>query len=85
MSTIVTTERTAQASPRIKVRIAGGLYLIGVANLFAGVVLGSLVVNGDSAATVHNILAHERVFRLAFSADLITVPLYWLRVPCHAR
>jgi uncharacterized protein DUF4386 len=54
------------------------LHLSGVANLFAGVVLGSLVVNGDSAATVHNILAHETVFRLAFAADLITVPLYWL-------
>ena len=76
MSTAVMTERTAEASPRLKARIAGGLYLSGVANLFAGVVLGSLVVNGDAAATAHNILAHETLYRLAFAADLITVPCY---------
>jgi Domain of unknown function (DUF4386) len=76
MSTIVMTERTAEASPRLKARIAGGLYMSGVANLFAGVVLGSLVVNGDAAATAHNILAHETLYRLAFAADLITVPCY---------
>jgi hypothetical protein len=76
MSTAVMTERTAEASPRLKARIAGGLYLSGVANLFAGVVLGSLVVNGDAAATAHNILMHETLYRLAFAADLITVPCY---------
>jgi hypothetical protein len=70
------TERTAEASPRLKARIAGGLYLSGIANLFAGVVLGSLVVNGDATATAHNILAHETFYRLAFTADLITVPCY---------
>jgi hypothetical protein len=76
MSTIVMTERTVEASPRLKARIAGGLYLSGVANLFAGVVLGSLVVNSDAAATAHNILAHETLYRLAFAADLLTVPCY---------
>jgi hypothetical protein len=76
MSTIVMTQRTAEASPHLKARIAGGLYLSGVANLFAGVVLSSLVVNGDAAATAHNILAHETLYRLAFAADLLTVPCY---------
>jgi Domain of unknown function (DUF4386) len=76
MSTIVMTKRTAEVSPRLKARIAGGLYLSGVANLFAGAVLSSLVVNGDAAATAHNILAHETLYRLAFAADLITVPCY---------
>jgi Domain of unknown function (DUF4386) len=70
------TERMAEASPRFKARIAGGLYLSGVANLFAGAVLGTLIVNGDAAATAHNILAHETLYRLAFTADLITVPCY---------
>ena len=76
MSTVVMTERTAEASPSLKARIAGGLYLSGVANLFAGAVLGTLVVNGDAAATAHNILAHETLYRLALTADLITVPCY---------
>ncbi len=70
------TERMAVASPRFKARIAGGLYLSGVVNLFAGAVLGNLIVNGDAAATAHNILAHETLYRLAFTADLITVPCY---------
>lgn len=76
MSTIIMTKRTAETSPRLKARIAGGLYLSGVGNLFAGAVLGSLVVTGDAAATAHNILTHETLFRLAFAADLITVPCY---------
>ena len=48
----------------------------GVASLFVGTVLGSLVVNGDAAATAHNILTHETLYRLAFAADLIMVPCY---------
>jgi uncharacterized protein DUF4386 len=76
MSTVVMTERTAEASPSLKARIAGGLYLSGFANLFAGSVLGTIIVNGDAAATAHNILAHETLYRLAFTADLITVPCY---------
>ncbi|MBV9670593.1 MAG: DUF4386 domain-containing protein [Acidobacteriales bacterium] len=77
MSTMVMTERrSAEASPRLKARIAGGLYMSGVANLFANFVLGSLVAGGDAAATAHNILAHETLYRLAFTADFITVPCY---------
>ena len=68
--------RIAETSPRLKARIAGGLYLSGVLNLFAGAVISRLVVNGDAAATAHNILAHETSYRLAFAADIITVPCY---------
>jgi hypothetical protein len=70
------TNWTAEASPRLKARIAGALYLSGVANLFASAVLGSLVVTGDAAATAHNILTHETLYRLAFTVDLLTVPCY---------
>ena len=69
-------ERIAETSPRLKARIAGGLYLSGVLNLFAGAVISRLVVNGDAAATAHKILAHETSYRLAFAADIITVPCY---------
>jgi hypothetical protein len=66
-------ERIREASPRLKARIAGALYLFGVGNLFAMVVRSRLVVSGDAAATAHNILAHETLFRLAFAADLIPI------------
>jgi hypothetical protein len=69
-------DHTVETSPRLKARIAGGLYLSGVLNLFAGAVVSRLVVNGDAAATAYNILAHETSYRLAFAADIITVPCY---------
>jgi len=70
------TERITQTSPRLKARIAGGLYLSGLLNLFAGTVIGRLVVNGDAAATAHNIVAHQTSYRLALAADILTVPCY---------
>ena len=44
-------DHTVETSPRLKARIAGGLYLSGVLNLVAGTVIGGLVVKGDAAAT----------------------------------
>lgn len=66
-------ERTAEASPRFKARIAGVLYLvIIVAAAFAEVfVRGRLVVHGNAAATATNILANEPLYRLGGAADLI--------------
>jgi hypothetical protein len=66
-------ERMAEASPLLKARIAGVLYLIiTVAAAFAEVfVRGKLVIYGDAAATATNIQAHERLYRLAGAADLI--------------
>jgi Domain of unknown function (DUF4386) len=68
-------ERIAEASPRLKARIAGVLYLlVFVAAPFAEFfVRGRLVVYGDAAATATNILAHEPLYRLGLAAELITL------------
>lgn len=65
-------KRISEASPRLKARIAGGLYLIIiVGGIFAEVfVRGRLVVHGDAAATAHNIVTHELLYRLGFAAEL---------------
>jgi hypothetical protein len=61
MSTPGTMKRITEASPRLKARIAGGLYLIIiVGGIFAEIfVRGRLVVHGDAEATAHNIVTHE--------------------------
>jgi hypothetical protein len=71
-------ERIAEMSPRLKARIAGVIYLIcGMAYSFAdGSVRGKLVVDGDAAATAHNILMHEPLYRLGFAAELISAVCY---------
>jgi hypothetical protein len=77
------TERIAQASPRLKARIAGFLYLIViVGGIFAEMfVRGRLVVHRD-AATAHYILTHELLYRLGFAAEIFycarNVPLIHL-------
>jgi hypothetical protein len=78
MSTAIMMERIAEASPRLKARMAGVFYLIcGMAFSFAdGSVRGKLVVVGDAVATAHNILAHEPLYRLGFAADLISAVCY---------
>jgi hypothetical protein len=70
------TERIAEASPRHLARIAGALYLIIiVGGLFAtGYVPAALVVPSDAAATAHNILAHELLYRLGLVAHIIVLP-----------
>jgi hypothetical protein len=62
--------------PRLLARIAGALYLIiTVCALFAYlyVFYRHLMVPGDMAQTATNILAHERLYRLGFSAAVIVV------------
>jgi hypothetical protein len=68
----------AEASPRLKARIAGVLYLTSaMAYSFAdNSVRGKLVVSGDAVATAHNILSHLSLYRLGFAAELISVVLY---------
>ena len=65
-------------SPRLKARIAGVVYLIcGMSYSFArNDVRGKLVVAGDAAATAHNILAHESLYRLGFAAEIISAVCY---------
>jgi hypothetical protein len=73
MSTTVMTEQIVEASPRLVARIAGGLYLIVIVlGFFAiGFVPAVTVVPGDAAATAHNILTHELLYRLGLVAHVI--------------
>lgn len=59
-------------SPRLKARIAGGLYLIViVGGVFAELfVRGRLFVAGDVSATAHNIQAHELLYRFGFVVEV---------------
>ena len=65
-------EHNAKWSPRLQARIAGGLYLIVIAGgVFAELVVrGQLVVTGDAAATAHNIMAHQTLYRWGFFVEL---------------
>jgi Domain of unknown function (DUF4386) len=66
---------TVIASPKLYARVAGLLYLIViVAGIFAEIfVRGRLVVANDAAATAHNIVTHELLYRLGFAAELIEI------------
>jgi Domain of unknown function (DUF4386) len=72
------TSENHAASPILKARIAGALYLIViVAGIFAEIfVRGALIVSGDATTTANNILASEPLFRLGFAVDLVSVAAY---------
>ena len=69
-------DSVTSASPRALARTAGALYLI---NILGGafaitVVPAMLVVQGDAAASAHNIQAHELLYRAGLAAHvLVTV------------
>jgi hypothetical protein len=69
------TDRTFEASPRFKARIAGAFEALEGLTSASGQVfiLGRLVVSGNAAATAANILGHERLFWLGFALSLIGV------------
>ena len=73
MSTAVFTARLQDTAPRFKARITGVFYLLTIlTGIFAqGFVSGSLVVDGDAAATATNILTHRGLFQLGFAVYLI--------------
>ena len=75
MSAAVMTERrAAEASPRIKARMVGVLYLLeGAPAVFQQSVIAGLIVSGDAAATATHVLANEMLFRLWFAAALLAV------------
>lgn len=66
------------ASPRLKARLAGVLFLIVMAaGIFAEyAVWNALIVSHDAAATARNILAQEPLYRLGFAANLIDYAFY---------
>jgi hypothetical protein len=72
MSTAGMTTRPAETSPQLQARIAGFLYLVViVGGIFAEIfVRGRLVVHGDAAATAHNIMAHQMLYRWGFAVEL---------------
>src|SRR5438552_3704373 len=61
--------------PRLLARVAGAFYLIITASaLFAYLyVRGQVIIPGDMAQTATNLLAHERFYRLGFSAAVVVV------------
>src|SRR5437773_6911054 len=65
--------RIGETSPRLKARITGAFYLLAmVTGIFAqGFVSGSLVADGDAAATAANIVMHKGLFQLGFAVYLI--------------
>jgi hypothetical protein len=71
------TERLSEASPRLKARIAGILYLITtVTGVFALNVRNGVMVRGDAAATAAKLLESQRQFRLGIAADLVAGVCY---------
>jgi hypothetical protein len=78
MSTSEIIERIAEASPRLKARLAGMFYLLTIlTRMFVEIfVRNRLVVSGDAAATATNILAHEPLWRWAFAVDIIAFASY---------
>ena len=69
------TTHTAETSPRAYARIVGVLYLVifilGPFAFFLG--RTSVVVPGDPAATIDNLMASESMFRLGMVAETVIV------------
>lgn len=67
------TTRTISTSPRYFARIAGVFYLfIIIGGIFAEMFVRERVfVRGDAGATANNILAHETLYRVGFTADFL--------------
>src|SRR5262252_6629806 len=70
--------REPMNSAKKTARIAGLLYLVNGVTGFFGIVYvpSRLIVLGDAAATAHNILASERLFRLGIVSELICAAEY---------
>lgn len=73
MTEAVVMSRMAEASPRVRARIAGLFYLLTIlTGVFAqGFVAAKLVVSGDAAATATNILTHKSLFQVGFTVYLV--------------
>lgn len=64
-------------SPRLLARVLGILGLLGILTgaFDIGYVQSTLIVAGNPSATLHNILAHETLFRLGFASHLVELVL----------
>jgi hypothetical protein len=60
-------------SPMAQARMAGAIAWITTTSGFAAIVVGNIVVPGDPAATAHNLVAHESLYRLAVAGDLVAL------------
>ena len=71
-------EWLTRLTPRARARMAGVFEALEGAGSSNGQVfiLGSLVVTGDAAATAHNILANEALFRLGFLVSVAGVAFH---------
>ena len=67
------TNRTAETSPLIYARVAGLAYVITIIlGIFSvGFVESKLIVPGDDAATVHNIMVNELLFRIGIVCEIM--------------
>jgi hypothetical protein len=70
--------REGMNSTKKTARIAGALYLLNGVTGFFGIIYvpGKLFVSGNAAATAHNILASERLFRLGIACEVICAVEY---------
>jgi hypothetical protein len=64
--------QTVETSPQVYARTAGLLYLIVIlGGIFAEIIVRDrLVVHGDAAATAHNIMTHELLYRVGFAVEI---------------
>ena len=86
-------QRTPEDSQRLAARIAGFTLLLLIASGISGMFIApdSLVGAHDAAATAHNLLAHERAFRVSlvfeivmFNCDVVlAIALYALLKPVN--
>lgn len=65
--------RSEPISPLVLARIVGILALVGIVTgaFDIGYVRNTLIVDGNVAETIHNIMAHETLFRLGFTAHIV--------------
>ena len=75
MNTAVTLEPKKEVSPRFKARAAGLFELLEALTSGFGQVIvpAMLIVSGDAAATVANLLSHDLLVRLSLAAALVAV------------
>ncbi len=64
---------TVEASPQAYARTGGALYLIIIVAGILGEIFirGRIIVSGDAAATAHNIMASQSLWRVGIAGDLI--------------